>query len=59
MKKVSLFFRKKGELKYIEAPMFKIDLEYCNYSTNLKNSSNYLLEQSIPLKTKNYWIRNQ
>ena len=28
VKKVSLFFRKKGELKYIEAPMFKIDLEY-------------------------------
>lgn len=28
VKKVSLFFRKKGELKYIETPMFKIDLEY-------------------------------
>ena len=28
IKKVSLFFRKKGELKYIEAPMFKIDMEY-------------------------------
>ena len=28
IKKVSLFFRKKGELKYIESPMFKIDMEY-------------------------------
>ncbi|MAX09936.1 MAG: hypothetical protein CMG13_03610 [Candidatus Marinimicrobia bacterium] len=28
IKKVSLFFRKRGELKYVETPMFKIDLDY-------------------------------
>ena len=26
IKKVSLFFRKKGDVKYIELPMFKIDV---------------------------------
>ena len=28
IKKVSLFFRKKGDVKYIELPMFKIDVQY-------------------------------
>ena len=28
IKKVTLFFREKGEVKYIESPMFKIDMEY-------------------------------
>ena len=28
IKKVTLFFRKKGEVKYLESPMFKIDAEY-------------------------------
>ena len=28
IKKVSLFFRSKGDIKYIEAPMFKIDVQY-------------------------------
>ena len=28
VKKVTLFFRQKGEVKYIESPMFKIDMEY-------------------------------
>jgi len=28
VKKVTLFFREKGEVKYVESPMFKIDMEY-------------------------------
>tara|TARA_B100002051_G_C16736733_1_gene641686 strand:- start:67 stop:3204 length:3138 start_codon:yes stop_codon:yes gene_type:complete len=28
IKRVTLFFREKGEVKYIESPMFKIDIEY-------------------------------
>ena len=28
IKKVSLFFRAKGDIKYIESPMFKIDVQY-------------------------------
>ena len=28
IKKVTLFFRKKGEVKYLESPMFKIDAEF-------------------------------
>ena len=28
IKKVSLFFRSKGDVKYIESPMFKIDVQY-------------------------------
>ena len=40
----------------IKMDQIQVELDYCNYSTNLNNSSNYLLEQSIPLKTENYWI---
>ena len=28
IKKVTLFFREKGEVKYLESSMFKIDMEY-------------------------------
>ena len=28
IKRVTLFFREKGEVKYLESPMFKIDMEY-------------------------------
>ena len=28
IKRVTLFFREKGEVKYVESPMFKIDIEY-------------------------------
>ena len=40
----------------IKMGQIQAELDYCNYSTNLNNSSNYLLEQSILLKTENYWI---
>jgi len=40
----------------IKMDQIQVELDYCNYSTNHNNSTNYLLEQSIPLKTKKYWI---
>lgn len=32
------------------------DLEFCNNSSNSTNSTNYILEQSIPLKSENRWV---
>ena len=40
----------------IKMDRIQVELDYCNYSTNHNNSTNYLLEQRIPLKTKKYWI---
>jgi len=32
------------------------DLDFCNNSSKINNSANYILEQSIPLKTENRWV---
>ena len=32
------------------------DLDFCNISSKINSSANFVLEQSIPLKTENRWV---
>ena len=32
------------------------DLDYCKFNSSKESSSNFIINQSIPLKSENHWI---
>jgi hypothetical protein len=42
--------------KIIQLNKTQTELDFCKQNITQRNTSNYLLEQSIPTKSENYWL---
>jgi len=42
--------------KIIQLNLIQKEFDFCTYNSSQRSTSNYLLEQSIPTKSENYWL---
>lgn len=52
----SEFIQNQLNMENLKINQLQKELQACNYSNIKNNSSNFIIEQSIPIKSENHWV---